>query len=81
MTTDYKNSGLRYYIINGTTGLTIFKVELGDIDRFESAYSDRVIARGTSLADVLCSTRWADKIPLELLEGKTPVDENNTPLL
>ena len=52
-------------MLQNTTGLVIMKVQLDDVERFEKAYSDQVIATGYSLYDVLTGTRWQDQVSRE----------------
>ena len=65
MTTEGKTTGARYYMLQNSTGLVIMKVLLEDVERFEKAWSDQVIATGYSLYDVLSGTRWQDQVTRE----------------
>ena len=65
MTTEGKTTGARYYMLQNSTGLVIMKVLLEDVERFEKAWSDQVIATGYSLYDVLSGTRWQDQVKRE----------------
>lgn len=71
MTTGGTTTGARYYMLQNSAGLVIMKVQLDDIERFEKAWGDQVIATGYSLYDVLTGTRWQDQVKKE--------DEDFTP--
>lgn len=42
-----------YFIVKGPAGMTVFKVEDGDVMGFEKLYEGRVCARGATLYSVL----------------------------
>lgn len=51
---------MKYYIVEGESQLTLFKVANELITNFENEYSDRVIASGNSIMEVLLEFEQVD---------------------
>ena len=62
---------MRYYIVNGTEQLILFKVANELVEDFESNHMEKVIASGASIAEALLNFGQADNLRRkEVLEAK-----------